>query len=216
MKTKHTLAIMLLLALPIFSAVVGPASASAAECPGTGEGVVLCSGGHVLEGTVPFTGTQTYFELSLTGWGSPTCSTAKSTGDLVATSNSVEIKNLLIEWSNCKIAGRPSCKVAPILFGSKGTGLTGLITSTSGVTFSPSEGKQYAEIEVSVCEQEVELKVKGSQACSLPNSTVESVTHQVSCTASGSKLTWGDGAATLHSTEEFKLTSGKAFSLQRG
>jgi hypothetical protein len=191
------------------------ASASAAECPGSGEGVVLCSGGHVLEGTFPYTGTQTNFEITFVGWGAPTCTTAKSSGQLVAAKSSVEIKNLVVEWSSCSLAGHASCKVKPIVFGSKGTGLNGIFAGTGEVSLSAAEGELFAEVSITGCEQENVFKVKGHQVCSLPGSTTEAVTHTVSCTTGGSHLKWGAKEATLRSHEEFKLTSGKAFSLQK-
>ncbi|HEY2141659.1 MAG TPA: hypothetical protein VGG98_06335 [Solirubrobacteraceae bacterium] len=195
--------------------VIGSASASAAECPGTGTGVVLCSGGHVQEGTFAFTGTESNFEIEFSGWGKPTCSTAKATGQLVATKGGVEIKSYVIEWSGCSLAGHPSCKVGPIVFKGNGTGLKGLFATTSKVTLSPMEGRQLTEVSIVGCEQEALFKVTGEQVCSLPNSTVEAATHQISCAVGGSKLKWGTKEAVLALTETFKLSSGKAFSFQQ-
>jgi hypothetical protein len=95
---------------------VGTASASAAECPGTGEGVVLCSSGHVQEGTFAFTGKQIGTkELEIEGLGKEQCGSAKSTGELVATKSGVEVKDDVIEWPNCEVVGHAGCKVNPII-----------------------------------------------------------------------------------------------------
>jgi hypothetical protein len=195
--------------------VAGSASASAAECPGTGSGVVLCSGGHVQEGTFVFTGTESGFEIAFPGWGKPSCTTAKATGQLLATKSSVEISSYIIEWSGCYLAGHATCTVNPVVFKGGGTGLKGLFANTNKVTLSPIAGRQLTEVSITGCEQEVLFKVTGDQICSLPSSTVEATTHQISCATSGSQLKSGTREVTLALTETFKLSSGKAFSLQQ-
>jgi hypothetical protein len=196
---------------------IATASASAAECPGTGEGVVLCSGGHVQEGTFAFTGKKTVgnnSEYEVQGIMKIFCGISTSKGQFVATKGHVEITNLVIDNPSCYLTGT-SCKVKPLIFGIA-PGLKGVLTGTTEIELSPMSGTQFAEISVSECEHEYQAKVTGSQKCQLALSTIEAVTHEEICTASGSKLHAGTKQVVIEFAEEIKLSSGAKFSLQHG
>jgi hypothetical protein len=203
-----------LLALSVTGSVAA-GSASASECPGTGEGVVLCSGGHVQEGTFAFTGASTSGSFNVVGIMSIQCGSATSKGQFVATKSGVEITDYVIERPGCQLVGHAGCKVKPLIFG-LGSGLKGVLASSSEIKLSPMTGEQFSEVSVSGCEQEYQAKVTGSQKCKLPASTAEATTHEVNCAISESSLRAGSHSVELGLVEKIKLTSGKSFSLQRG
>ncbi|HEY2141691.1 MAG TPA: hypothetical protein VGG98_06495 [Solirubrobacteraceae bacterium] len=205
-----------LLAVLAMSAI-GAASASASECPGTGEGVVLCSGGHVLEGTFAFTGSKkasTGAKFNVVGIVSLQCEGQTSKGQLVATKTHVEMTNLVIERPGCKLEGHATCKVKPLVFGIS-PGLKGVLSSTSEISLSPMTGELFSEVSITQCEQEYSAKVTGQQKCKLAKSTAEAVTHEEVCASSESRLKAGTRIVELEFTEEIKLSSGQSFSLQR-
>ncbi len=201
-------------------AALGTASASAAECPGTGEGVVLCSGGHVLEGTIPFTGKATPSEhrFEVAGVLTVGCEKFTSKGQFLATNASVNISQEYIEWSGCKLLGHSACKVKPLTFG-VGSGLhgvVGLVGTLAETTVAAAESRlPVAQLSITGCEQEYEGRVTGTQKCELPNATSEATKHGLSCLAQGSELKVNGRAATLTDGEEIALSGGQAFSLQR-
>ncbi|HEY2141953.1 MAG TPA: hypothetical protein VGG98_07835 [Solirubrobacteraceae bacterium] len=210
------------LAVVLLAGVVGSASASAAECPGTGSGVALCSGGHVQEGTFAFTGKQNRsYTLEPEGLGKWTCeSGGGSKGQFVATKGKVEITGLVIRTADCHLAGT-TCTVKPVIFDGgnptgSGPGLGGVLPNAGAVTLSsPAKGEPFTELITTNCVQAGTLKIKGKQVCSLPSSTVEASTHQLTCDASGSKLATGSRSVFVTLGETIELSPGKVFSLQQ-
>ena len=213
MQQLRTLGVAL---IAIFAVAVGAsASAAAAECPGTGEGVALCSGGHELEGTFAFTGKSVGAkQVEVGGLAGPTCTASKASGQLVATKGSVEVADLSSEWSKCSITGEASCKVKPIVLGEDG-GFSSVLANPGELTLSRLTGNPFAVVSISGCLKSTEWTVRGIQRCKLPSSTVEALAHEILCQKSGSELKVGAKAASLESEEEITLVSGKEFSLQK-
>jgi hypothetical protein len=215
---------MLRTALPVLSTVLAalgaatlPASASAAVCPGSGSGVVLCSGGLVQEGTFGFTGVHkagTAISLEVAELMNIECTTTSSKGQFVGTGSSVEANNLVVEWSGCVVPGHAGCKVTPIKFG-VGSGLKGSLVGTGEIKLSPMEGTKYSELIVRGCSTPFEAPIEGSQSCSLPESTVEATKHVEVCAPAGSRLTAVHHTVNVIYYEEIGLSSGKAFSFQK-
>jgi len=203
---------------------IATASASAAECPGTGEGIELCSGGHVMEGTFAFTGKEVVGpekRFELVGIMSLTCHSATSKGELVASKGKLEIIHDSGEWVGCQLVNHASCKVKPITFG-PGAGLKGAIASAGEIDelkLSPAEGerKPFAEFGVTGCEQELSGKVTGTQTCKLPHSIrSEAAKHELECNSGELALKYGNRQVVVAIRETIELSSGKAFSLQQG
>jgi hypothetical protein len=196
------------------------ASASASECPGSGEGVELCSEGHALEGTFAISNkTKSGGSIYIEGIMSLQCSTTKSKGQIVAGKGRVEITSDVIEWTGCSLSGHAGCKVKAMILG-MGPGLHGgisLVGEIGEVTLATSEEKQpFTEVSVTGCEQEYEGKVLGTQKCKLARVTTEAVGHEVSCTGSESRLKLRTRTVELEFHEEIQLSSGVKFSVQRG
>jgi hypothetical protein len=218
MKPKHGVALAVILAALVLG-VIGSASASAAECPGTGEGLALCSGGHALEGTFEFTSKHkslTAEQFTISGIMTLSCSTSTGKGDIVATKTHVEVTKDIIEWSQCKLGGHANCKVKPFVFGGT-TGLNGALSETGEIgqiIFSSPVKETWGEISVIGCEQEYEGKVTGTQKCQISRATTELAVHEVVCSPTGSSLKVHLTQAEMTNSEELQLTSGKAFSLQ--
>jgi hypothetical protein len=193
-------------------------SASAAECPGTGEGVALCSGGHVLEGTFPFTGKRipgTGAEYEVEGIVKVECTGITTKGEFVATKTMVEARNVVIANNGCTLNGHANCTVKPLVFG-LGSGLKGTFANVSEVTWSSQTSEPFAEISITNCLQEFHAKVVGSRACKWTNGTTEATIHKDEC-YTGNNLRTSTGKIVYFSwSEELALTSGKAFSFQHG
>jgi hypothetical protein len=217
---------------------VAAGSASAAECPGTveGGGIALCSGGHEQKGTFAFTGQQKA-ETFADPFDIPAlatrvaCGTVKlSKGSFVAgTGGKLEITGLYLEYPHCIVTSDPSeCEVAGGLITvdgleGKGTGpgLSAQLTSTSETDLLGGGTKSYwtfYRIKGTAghsCAGSWEAKVRGNAKCSLPSSTVEAVTHILKCEYAQSEILNSGVEAGFELTAEVKLSSGKAWSLQK-
>jgi hypothetical protein len=222
MRSKFSTAFAVLVAAIALGAVAA-ASASAAECPGTGEGVELCSGGHVLEGTFEFVGkhkTGTTAQFKIEAIMSLECTNTTSKGKLVATPGKVEVTGQSMEWTPCPFIGHAGCKVNPLKFGSGTGGLHGAWTNKGEfdeVALSSTGKAPFGEISITGCEQELEGKITGVQKCAFPSGIAsEATSHVETCEPHGSELKYGTKIFELRNTEEISLTSGKAFSLQKG
>jgi hypothetical protein len=214
---KNYKAVLIGLLVVLAVSVAASASASAAECPGTGSGVVLCSGGHVLEGTIPFTGKKkpgSGSEYEVEGVMKIVCTGSTSKGNYVATKTGVEVTDLVIENPGCSLSGHPTCTVKPLVFG-LGSGLKGALASPEQITLSAMGEASFSEISVTGCEQAYTKKVTGTQKCSLPKSTTEAAKHEVVCEVPGGELFAGTKKVHIAFTEEIALASGKQFSLQK-
>jgi hypothetical protein len=197
---------------------IATASASAAECPGTGEGLELCSGGHTLEGTFEFTGKAAGAKFKIESIGSYECAGIKSKGKFTTAPGKVEVTGQSMEWLSCHV--NPTCQFHPLVFGG-GAGLHGIWANKAGtdeITLSTVGTAPFGELLVTGCEQEMEGKITGAQKCKLPHATTEAATHEVVCEFSGSELQYKPGFRRFYMqvSEEVKLSSGKAFSLQQG
>jgi hypothetical protein len=216
MKIRHAIGLMLLLGALVLSAV-GPASASAAECPGTGTGVVLCSGGHVQEGTFGFTAKAKKLSVNSNAIGTIECTgSTGGSGQFVATKSTVEMTKLIIEWGGCTLPGT-TCTVQPIVIG-VGLGLHGAMTlagKLGEVTLSTAtERTEFAKIKITGCTQAIEGKITGTQVLQLPLSTSEATIQ--SAQAGVSHLSaFGGKAVIVLFNGELELSSGKAFSFQK-
>jgi hypothetical protein len=212
---------LLALGAALVMSALATASASASECPGTGEGVALCSGGHVQLGSFAFTSkrasgsTELVFEY--VGLLRITCTTSKGSGELVATTGHVEVVKDVIEWTGCSIAANPACKVSPFRFGMFG-GLKGsfaLVGTLAEITVTGAENEKFGEIHITGCELEREGTIKGTQKCSISKATSEAATHEFLCQSANSKLHIASTSVSINSHEEISLTSGNSYSLQR-
>jgi hypothetical protein len=81
--------------------------------------------------------------------------------------------------------------------------------------FKPSVGTTFVEIEITKCLLKGKYKVEGTQKCTLGGKAAEEEKeiHEVSCSPTGSKLTFGKEAASFESTEKVKLTSKAKWSI---
>jgi hypothetical protein len=233
---RHGVVLVALLGVVLLGAV-GPVSASAAECPGTveGGGIALCSEGHELKGSFAFSGQKqsgtSADPFNLVGGGIPltvSCSSAKfSKGSFVATAGKLEISGLYIEYGGCTVSSdEADCEVTPITVDGgegKGTGpgLSASLTSTAQVTLlGGGANKRWTIFRVKgkpghTCSATWEARIRGNATCSLPGSTTEAITHVVKCEYGKSELTNSEQQAGFELTGEVKLTSGKAWSLQK-
>ncbi len=242
MKTHHMKSAMravLLTGLAMLAVSAGTAvSASAAECPGTveGGGIALCSEGHEQKGSFAFTGQQqagsfsdpfNVIELGTTVG----CGTVKlSKGSFVAgAGGKLEITGLYLEYPNCTVTSDAAdCEVAGGLITvdgleGKGTGpgLSAKLTSTSETDLLGGGTKSYWTFyrikskAGHTCAGTWEAKVRGNAKCSLPSSTAEAVTHILKCEYAKSEILNSGDAAGFELTAEIKLSSGKAWSLQK-
>jgi hypothetical protein len=229
MRSMRRMVVVALAAVCVVGAVAS-ASASAAECPGTGEGVALCSGGHALEGSFAFTGKMAPGAgawIEVTGFGRIPCSST-STGTLVAGKGKLEVTGLVLHWTGCKVlTAETTCQVKQILWDGyqglgTGPGLSGLVANTNEVTLSSTSPNHqlttnYIEGKAGkTCLLAGEYVITGKQTCALPNSTVESLAHILECKTTGSKLTWAGKSMQMWTEEELQLSSGKTYSLQHG
>jgi hypothetical protein len=217
---------------------IAAASASAAECPGTveGGGIALCSGGHEQKGTFAFTGQQQAGSFAdpfnVTGFGTTVgCGTVKlSKGAFVAgAGGKLEVAGLYLEYPNCTVSSdEADCEVAGGLITvdgleGKGTGpgLSAQLTSTSETDLLGGGTKSYWTFyrikskAGHTCGSTWEAKVRGNAKCGLPSSTVEAVTHILKCEYAKSEILNSGDAAGFELTAEIKLSSGKAWSLQK-
>jgi hypothetical protein len=215
---------------------VGVASASAAECPGTveGGGIALCSGGHEQKGSFAFTGVQkagTSYDVFRDEFNNQTIRCASSIklskGTFTATTGKLEVSGLDIEYGKCQDGtDEADCEVTSITVDGgegKGTGpgLSANLTSTAQVTLTGGgTGQKWTEFRIRskeghTCAGNFEWKVKGTATCSLPESTVEAVTHILKCEELKSELRNFGIKVGFELTAELKLSSGKAWSLQK-
>jgi hypothetical protein len=130
-----------------------------------------------------------------------------------------------IEYKECKLFNEKekevltSCKVVePITAKFKAT----LIGSEESEMREPvedklsaQEGSELTKIEIKEnekkCIEAGKYSVTGSQICRLPNGEKEKTEHEIECLPSGSKLTLSGEKASLTSTDQIKLKSGKKF-----
>jgi hypothetical protein len=219
---------------------VASASASAAECPGTveGGGIALCSGGHEQKGTFAFTGVQkseTFSDpFNLEGGGIPltvSCGALVklSKGSFVASSGKLEISGLYLNYGECTVSSdEAECEVAThaiTVDGAEGvgtgSGLSASLASTAEVTLlGGGASRKWTRFVVKskpghTCSSSRTELPRGQVTCGLPESTVEAVTHVLKCQFGKSELTSSGLAVGFELTGELKLSSGKAWSLQK-
>lgn len=212
----RTALVALVAALTVGALAAGSAAASAAECPGTGSGVALCSGKHALEGTFAFTGkytSGTALKLEVPDFPYIYCDSTASTGQFVASKGRLEMSGTAIEWSQCEPSlDQGSCEVKPLSF----TGSAATLLNTSEVML-PLAGKLIIKGRPgNTCELAGEYALKGEQKCKLPGSTLEALAHRRECLPTGSTMKFAGKAAHLEFTEEISLSPSKEFSLQHG
>jgi hypothetical protein len=225
--------------------VAGVASASAAECPGTveGGGIALCSEGHEQRGSFAFSGEQRsgslqkIFEPSNSVPVEIGCSsrTKLSKGTLVASSGGkLEISGLHLEYGQCGLisADKTTCELTKstiLVDGGEGTGTgpglsasfasTAEVTLLGGGTLHNWTVIKLRSVEGKTCASSWEAKARGSVKCTLPESTIEAVTHILTCenTKVDGQLFNGVNSEPLgyYLTAEVKLASGKKWSLQK-
>jgi hypothetical protein len=152
---------------------------------------------------------------------------------------SPEISDLIITFSECKVVNNAEteakCEVGHrnaanefipgviIVDGGSGFGtgdrLDGPLLNTKEVTFAPSEGTLFTKIAIKsktgvTCPVLAgNFNVTGTQTCTLPESEVEKAVHGLVCAATGSKLKFGENAATFELEEEVELTTKEKFSI---
>jgi hypothetical protein len=219
---------------------VASASASAAECPGTveGGGIALCSGGHEQKGTFAFTGVQkseSYSDpFNLEGGGIPLTVSCNglvklSKGSFVATSGKLEISGLYLSYGECGVSSdETDCEVtthAITVDGAEGAGtgpgLSASLASTAEVTLlGGGTSRKWTKFVVRgkpghACTTSRTETPRGQVTCGLPESTVEAVTHILKCEFGNSALTSSGLQVGFALTGELKLSSGKAWSLQK-
>jgi hypothetical protein len=219
---------------------VASASASAAECPGTveGGGIALCSGGHEQKGTFAFTGVQksgTFSDpFNLVGGGIPltvSCGALVklSKGSFIASSGKLEISGLYLNYSGCTVSSdEVDCEVAAgaiTVDGAEGAGtgpgLSASLASTAEVTLlGGGTSRKWTKFVVRgkpghACTTSRTETPRGQVTCGLPESTVEAVTHILKCEFGKSELTSSGLQVGFELTGELKLSSGKAWSLQK-
>jgi hypothetical protein len=219
---------------------VASASASAAECPGTveGGGIALCSGGHEQKGTFAFTGAQkagTFSDpFNLVGGGIPLTVSCNglvklSKGSFVASSGKLEISGLYLNYGECTASSdEADCEVAAgaiTVDGAEGAGtgpgLSASLASTAEVTLlGGGASRKWTKFVVRskpghACTSSRRAEIRGVATCGLPESTVEAVTHILKCEFGKSALTNSGLQAGFELTGELKLSSGKAWSLQK-
>ncbi|HTD08620.1 MAG TPA: hypothetical protein VK680_06990 [Solirubrobacteraceae bacterium] len=222
-----------LLAMLVLSAVTS-ASASASECPRAGESIALCSGHLEMKGSFAFSGEQQP-ETSMDVFNAQPytnsvieCGQVKfSKGDFVAAAGKLEIANLYLEYKNCIDASDPvDCEVTPLTVdGGEGTGtgpgLSATLTSTAQLTLlGGGTASKWTKFNARskpghTCAGTYEWRVSGSATCKLPESTSEAVTHLLKCEESGDVLHDTSGHVGFYLVAEVKLSSGKAWSIQK-
>lgn len=237
MKKSHGVVLIALLTAILLSAL-GAASASAAECPGTveGGGVALCSEGHELKGSFAFSGAQkagttadVFEPYHRTLPVTISCGLAKlSKGSFVAGTGKLEVSGLYIKYEECRdTADETDCEVSSITVdGSEqglgtGPGLSSTITGTGSLTLAGGGAKQWWTKYVvksktgHTCTGFSEGKIRGTATCSLPESTIEAITHILKCEYGKDTLLNSGSEAGFELTSELKLASGKTWSLQK-
>jgi hypothetical protein len=231
MKRIRTICLALV-AVFAMSAIVATASASAA-CSKEGGDVSLCIEGREAKenSTFKFTSVKkpgTVSELKIPAIGlTITCKKAVNTGGFETFGDSVnpEVSDVKITFSECEVTDPAQCEVPTIkVEGENKDGLDAVFAGAGKLTFFSSEKRGGTFVLVTIkskkgqkCPFESKgAAVTGEQECSLPGGEVEAVTHELECTAAGSKLAFAGLAATFSLQEEVKLTTGKKWSIIEG
>jgi hypothetical protein len=215
------------LALPVVilaMSAIGVASASAAECPGTGEGVALCVEGKKQTTNAPFVaekkaGTEGHMYIEGEGWGFE-CKKAAVSGEFNATGLSLAIEKTTIAYSECKVnssvKNEEKCQIKSFTAEISGSFIG---HETGSVVFTGSKsGETWAEITVTGAGCTIVITkapITGKQTCRLPAVGTELVTHEFQCGSEGSNLKFEGRSFGLQLTESMKLVSAKSWSLQR-
>lgn len=108
--------------------------------------------------------------------------------------------------TSCEISS-PTFKVNESLFTGPGGVVETEIAPSAGETFFILTIKNASE---KTCVLKGTYEVKGKYVCASPEAEVEKITHEVICTSTGSKATFGKEPATFFSTGTGKVKSGKA------
>jgi hypothetical protein len=225
MKFRGLLAVMV---VTLFACLTAVASASAAECTAsTGGGCIevgkeltaeLLLLGHKKAGTTSV--------LAVSGLAEIECSEAEPLEEvggvfvpgvtlLETTGSGIVVDPFVVDFKgSCHVIGHAACKVTPEEIKTKPiTGSATTVESGSGdANFAPVTPEEFATVNVSGCEQEAIIVVKGTQLCLMPAFETEVTSHELVCTASGSKLKDGTKAATFTLTEALETEApAKAF-----
>jgi hypothetical protein len=126
---------------------------------------------------------------------------AKSKGTITLEECEVENETTKEKIKGCKV---PNTEIP----------ITDLLVSAlvSEDEFKPTHAEEVLieiKVEGAECVLKGTYKVKGTQICKLPSGELFAVSHEITCTPSGSKLTLASKAATFESTEAVKLESKK-------
>jgi len=170
------------------------ATASAAECTTSTGGACISILKVLTESTVILANTEAAPVLEAEGIGKVECEkgVAEPTLDETASEGLLILPFDITFSGACKLAGAENkeCKVKePILTANISGTVTSTLEGTTGdANFSPSEGTLFATVNISKCEHEANIVVKGTQLCSIPKIEEEVTLHTLECLAGDGML----------------------------